>query len=380
MNRRLPLIALALLLVACSNIPTSELTAGAAITATLTPQSAEIATPTSEPTSTPTLTPEPTSTPTPIPLADLEGGLFFDYNGSGLREDTEPPIADFGVCAKVAGREEVCTETDENGRYVFEELAPVNARVFLRFVDPNADNPALAFRYINIWKEAVVIPSHEKNGVQVPEQRLNDTDIVPIAQGVSTIVGDISEIGLMQGFLTSPFLCDQDYSYSISLWYDHDLRQGFFLNYQGSTDPYQNPAGVAISSDNHDGTDFEVPDGVPVVAMAPGVVNFSGEINTWHGTTLHVTIDHLNRRFATGTGHHSVLLVDFGERVLRGQIIALSGHSGTSHSHVHLNLHHYEAGVDPPPTMDPFGVLYDTDDVSELLSYWTVHNQIVCSH
>lgn len=61
------------------------------------------ATPTPTPTDTPTLTytPSPTLTLTPtnspIPLVNLEGILFFDYNGSGLREENEPPISNFKV-------------------------------------------------------------------------------------------------------------------------------------------------------------------------------------------------------------------------------------------------------------------------------------------
>jgi len=330
------------------------------------------------PTETFTPSPTPTHTPTEMPLEDIEGVLFFDHNGSGLQEEGEPHIANFGICVSVKGnKDNTCIKTDGSGKYSFESVGPIDQWVKVTFQDPNAEDPSKAYRFINVWKDSVFIPANKVNGIQVPEQHLNDTDLTTIESGLTLKIGEVADIGLMQGFLTSPFLCGQDYG--IGVWYDHDPRSGSFLNYQGSTDPYQNPAGESRNGDNHDGTDFKIPDGVPVVAMAPGIVNYADEFYNGYGTVKHVTIDHLDRDFATGTGHHSILLVERDESILRGQIIALSGHSATTWPHVHLSLHHPHHG-DPPPTVDPFGALYDTNESSTLLSYWTIYNQIVCSH
>lgn len=93
------------------------------------------------PTPAPTITLTPSITPTPRPLKDLQGLLFFDHNGSGLRDQGEPPIANFTVCAKYAGQKKVCSRTDEEGRYAFKNLAPKNAKVTLSFADPNRGVP-----------------------------------------------------------------------------------------------------------------------------------------------------------------------------------------------------------------------------------------------
>jgi murein DD-endopeptidase MepM/ murein hydrolase activator NlpD len=82
---------------------------------------------------------------------------------------------------------------------------------------------------------------------------------------------------------------------------------------------------------------------------------------------------------ATGTGHHSVLLVDRDETVFRGQVIALTGHSGTNESHIHLNLHHYESNGTVPPTMDPFAYP-NGENAFEKNNYWIEYNNLVCSY
>ena len=365
------------------------------------------------PISTPTDTPQPTATFTPIPtlthvVSTLEGVLFFDMNGNGLRDNAsfklmldknekppliiqqlfpdikgnsgdvlsvdEPVLAGFKMCAIISGGQ-YCGITDSDGNFTITNI-PVTpgAQANLTITDPNAENAQLSMMYINQWIKAVVIPAYEMNGVKVPEQPLNDTKMASFSTGISVIVGESPlQIGLMQGFITSPLLCGQDYK--ISSWYDHNLQNGAALNYAGLTNPnIINQAGKTVNWDNHDGIDFEVPDGTVVVAMAAGVVNFSGKV----GGTLHITIDHMDKKYATGTGHHSVLLVEFDEPVYRGQIIAISGHSGTLGPHIHLNFHPYEPGVTPPPTRDPFGVLYSSDDVTSLISYWSEYDEIVC--
>jgi len=198
--------------------------------------------------------------------------LFFDYNGSGLREDTEPPIAGFGVCATVMGQEEVCTHTDEDGRYVFESLAQAGTQAHLSFVDPNADDPALAFRYVNLWNGPVVIPAYEMSGVQVPDQRLNDTEIVPIARGIDTRTGENDEVGLMQGFLTLPFRCEDIHQIEWISHFDHDPRPGSVMNWYGNTNVWTDDDPGFGTWDGHSGTDFGVSSGTYLVASAPAIL------------------------------------------------------------------------------------------------------------
>jgi hypothetical protein len=373
------LLILALLSLASCAAPTQA--------PTITPEPSFTITKTSTPPSTPTNTPTPSETP--IPLYRLSGTIFFDYNGSGEQDLTyavdsdesvmEPGIPDVPVCLDADPRKEIpgnalCTVSDKDGNYVIENIKEGTHKFYVK---SPTDDPATAFRYMNISHGWVDIPAYEMGGVQVPAQYLPDTEIYYIDKSITLEIGsDLKQnLGLMQGFLTSPFLCNQEYI--IGSKYDHDPTFGSYLTYEGYQNPYDVPIDKECNSDNHEGLDLIVPDGVPVVAMASGIVNFSGAIETWHGTVLHITVEHFGKDFATGTGHHSVLLVDVGESVLRGQIIALSGHSGTKGPHVHINLHHPHKGS-PPPTTDLYGVLYDVEDPKELISHWSVYNQIVC--
>lgn len=108
--------------------------------------------------------------------------------------------------------------------------------------------------------------------------------------------------------------------------------------------------------DSHNGTDLAVPPGTAVVAAAPGqVLRVSSEFNRGgrkvfidHGAGLVTTYNHLSRPLVTP-----------GQRVKRGETIALSGYSGVdavlffpwTPPHVHFNTWLNGAYVDPftPP-------------------------------
>ena len=101
--------------------------------------------------------------------------------------------------------------------------------------------------------------------------------------------------------------------------------------------------GGRLTYDSHNGTDFAVPVGTVVVAAAPGVVQrISSEFNRGG---LKVFIDH-GRGLVTTSNHLARALVEVGQRVTRGQPIALSGYSGLdavvafpwSVPHLHFNV------------------------------------------
>lgn len=85
----------------------------------------------------------------------------------------------------------------------------------------------------------------------------------------------------------------------------------------------------------HQGVDFAGRAGSAVVAVASGVVMWSG----WrHGYGKLVEIDHGNR-YATRYGHNKQLLVQVGDWVKKGERIALMGSSGRATGpHVHFEV------------------------------------------
>lgn len=101
----------------------------------------------------------------------------------------------------------------------------------------------------------------------------------------------------------------------------------------------------------HNGEDIAVPSGTPVHAADGGIVAVSG----WRGGYgNYVAINHGNN-ISTGYGHNSRLLVHQGERVSKGQVIALSGSTGLSTGpHVHFEVRKNGTPVDPLPYLPEY--------------------------
>ncbi len=99
--------------------------------------------------------------------------------------------------------------------------------------------------------------------------------------------------------------------------------------YGGRTDPFTGLRG------NHPGIDFAAAEGSNVLAVASGIVSEAGERN---GYGELVEINHGNG-YVTRYGHNSRLLVKVGDRIVKGQAIALMGSTGRSTGpHVHFEL------------------------------------------
>lgn len=96
---------------------------------------------------------------------------------------------------------------------------------------------------------------------------------------------------------------------------------------------------------NHQGVDYAIPEGTRIFATADGVVSdIKGKTST-SGTTI--TIDHQNG-YSTSYSHLESVKVQEGQRVERGDIIALSGNSGLSLApHLHYEVRYNDMRVDP---------------------------------
>jgi hypothetical protein len=377
-------------------------------TPTPVPPTATPVPPTATPTPSPTRTPTQTATPTAEPVP-LEGRLFFDQNGSGLREDSEPAIVNFGVCL---GSD--CVNTDAEGWFRFGDSgASAGDWVHIGFVDPNAQDPALAMRYVNKWNGPVVVPAYEMNGVQVPHQHLNDTTVISIGKGTRLSVGTESIVGLMQGFLTLPLTADALSTIHHVLGVDHDPRIGTVVNYAGDTnlcadsplcsplDPSTlrtNISKYAGIYDSHVAYDFMFPRSTDkhfILAPLPGV------FGTWscNGLCSSVTAD-LDPEFGPEVvnGEIYLNLVISGQGVHRGQIVGLTGSVSYGAEHPELNWPAYEFGANYEMSLllgprnpvepddykpnsyekDPYGVSDATVPMNfpelEIFSSWTVFN------
>jgi murein DD-endopeptidase MepM/ murein hydrolase activator NlpD len=94
----------------------------------------------------------------------------------------------------------------------------------------------------------------------------------------------------------------------------------------------------------HRGLDFVSPKGSDVLAIAGGVVTFSGKQGNYGNM---VEIDHGNG-LVTRYGHNKENLVTAGEVVKKGDVIALVGSTGRSTApHVHLEVFEHGRPVNP---------------------------------
>lgn len=95
----------------------------------------------------------------------------------------------------------------------------------------------------------------------------------------------------------------------------------------------------------HQGVDYTVPEGSRVFATADGVVHDVTRNNSASG--LSITIAH-GKNYHTVYSHLSRANVRRGDRVRRGDIIALSGNTGLSLApHLHYEVHHNGQRVNP---------------------------------
>jgi hypothetical protein len=111
----------------------------------------------------------------------------------------------------------------------------------------------------------------------------------------------------------------------------------------------------------HEGVDFASPRGTPILAVADGVVTFSG---TQNGYGRIVDIRHVNG-LVTRYAHNQENLVTEGQMVRQGQKIATVGSSGSSTGpHLHFEVIKDGKAVDPFLYIDsqPGPVMASTSD------------------
>lgn len=96
---------------------------------------------------------------------------------------------------------------------------------------------------------------------------------------------------------------------------------------------------------SHQGVDYTVAEGSSIFATADGIVREISDKNSTLGKTI--IIDHQNG-YKTSYSHLMSVLVRKGQKVQRGDVIALSGNSGLSLApHLHYEVRYNDLRVDP---------------------------------
>lgn len=101
---------------------------------------------------------------------------------------------------------------------------------------------------------------------------------------------------------------------------------------------------TAGASSNHKGIDIEVPEGTKVYACEDGKITTATSSSS---AGNYVVIDHGNG-YKSKYMHNSELKVKVGDKVKKGDVIALSGNTGTSTgAHLHFQIENDEDTIDP---------------------------------
>ncbi|MDD1795966.1 peptidoglycan DD-metalloendopeptidase family protein [Enterovibrio makurazakiensis] len=112
----------------------------------------------------------------------------------------------------------------------------------------------------------------------------------------------------------------------------------------------------------HNGTDFAVPTGTPVVSTGDGVVVM---VRNHPYAGKYIVVDHGNQ-FRTRYLHNSKILVRKGQRVTRGQRIALSGRSGrVTGPHIHYELLIRGRAVNPMTAKIPMATSVSRQEMTD---------------
>ena len=119
---------------------------------------------------------------------------------------------------------------------------------------------------------------------------------------------------------------------------------------------------ISRSIRKHDGIDFSVPVGTPVVATGSGTVTTD---NNKTGYGLQVLVDH-GFGYKTRYAHLSKISAAVGQSVTRGQVIGYTGNTGRSSGpHLHYEVIHRGRPVNP---ISYFARDMTSDEFQEILS------------
>ena len=153
-----------------------------------------------------------------------------------------------------------------------------------------------------------------------PEEPMAAGSNVPVPEVVEamTVLGyqldnREAQLGVLESVLMNQNLKDRVYPQG------RPVKSGWLSSYFGKrTDPFTGkPA-------NHTGIDFAGKIGAEIVAVADGVVTWSGDR---YGYGIMVEINHGNG-YSTRYAHNSENLVAVGDEVKKGQVVALMGETG----------------------------------------------------
>ncbi len=238
------------------------------------------------------------------------GHLWSSYNGSGI---SNAQVAELRATieAQRADIEDIRAENEDNLDAMAIRIAQMNARMIRldalgRRLTDMADIDDGEFNF------------DREPAVGGPEEPVaHGSGVIDIVDAMADLDAQLNDREAQLGVLET-VLAHQNLSERVSPQ-GRPVKSGWISSYFGKrTDPFTGkPA-------NHLGVDFAGKHGDEIVAVADGVVSWSGDR---YGFGLMVEVKHGNG-YATRYAHNSENLVSVGDEVKKGQTLALMGETG----------------------------------------------------
>lgn len=271
-----------------------------------------------------------------VVVAVLAGLVGLGFAGGRLASSKDPAEAVVAMKSELAVHETELADVREEAQRHLAALAAkigeLNAHV-IRL-------DALGERLVTVAKlddgefEFNSLPAQGGPDTEAMEAAVSSTDIDELIDSLSRQLSDRSrQLDVLEDVLTSRQVRDAARPEG------RPIRTGWLSSYYGKrTDPFTGRQAF------HHGVDYAGPAGSDVLAVAAGVVTFSGKrfgygemIEISHGSGL-----------VTRYGHNDTNLVQVGDTVHKGEAIALMGSSGRSTGpHVHLEVLKHGKKVNP---------------------------------
>jgi murein DD-endopeptidase MepM/ murein hydrolase activator NlpD len=276
--------------------------------------------------------------PGPIAAFSLGLSIIFaaGYLSGQFGRDVEDPAAVDALRARVQAQQEEIATTERQAQEKVEALTArigqLNAHI-LRL-------DALGRRLVSMAD----LNDGEFNFDEPPARGGPDSDDATLSSEppeVSEMLNDLAlqiedrsdQLAVLEQLLTSRRVSEEQRPEG------RPVSSGWLSSYFGKrTDPFTGKQSF------HGGIDFAGNEGSDVLAVAAGVVTWSGKR---HGYGTMVEISHGNG-LVTRYAHNKVNLVEVGETVKKGQTIAKMGHSGrATGTHVHFEVLKDDRKVNP---------------------------------
>lgn len=287
-----------------------------------------------------------------VPLCVISFWLGASYNKSPETLDKRRPLVVLGGEKSEALKEKI-TVLLEKGRKLEVEKISRDADLALlsqkigqmqaHIIRLNALGGRLT-KIADIDEEEFIFDSPPPQGGVMEESKEDGSKLTveQLLKEIKELENELEQKGIEMDYLQGMFI-DREMDRDL-IPTERPIKGGWISSYFGKrSDPFTGKKSY------HKGVDFAAKRGTKVHSAASGIVIWSGYRGAY-GNTL--VVDHGNG-YTTRYAHNKKLLVKEGDRVEKGQLIALMGSTGRSTApHVHFEVRKNDVPVNPLSYLD----------------------------